>query len=343
MVQGLLLAAAVPALALALPAAVFHLVPPRPASVPIKGRHVFVTGGSYGIGLAIAKRAAAEGAAKVSLLARGLDKLEAAREEILRDTSCREVAIFSVDVREEGAVKRAVEAAGPIDVLICNHGVFFPIELENQDTEEIKLTLDVNLMGNFHLIKAALPTMKAGASASAPRSIAIISSQAGQVGIYGYAAYSASKFALRGLAESLQQELIGHNVHVSLVFPPDTETPGFAEEVKRRPEATAAIASSSGAMTAAAVAEKVLRGIKAAAFTVTCNFEGVMLSLATAGMSSQRSWAMALAEILGSGFMRFLGIYYQYSWYRTIARCQGKQKNKKRGPIYKGLSYVIFN
>ncbi|CAA6659224.1 unnamed protein product [Spirodela intermedia] len=331
MVQGLLLAAAVLAPALALPAAVFHLIPPRPASVPIKGRHVFVTGGSYGIGLAIAKRAAAEGAAKVSLLARGLDKLEAAREEILRDTSCREVAIFSVDVRDEGAVKRAVEAAGPIDVLICNHGVFFPIELENQDTEEIKLTLDVNLMGNFHLIKAALPTMKAGASASAP------------VGIYGYAAYSASKFALRGLAESLQQELIGHNVHVSLVFPP-TPRPPASPKVKRRPEATAAIASSSGAMTAAAVAEKVLGGIKAAAFTVTCNLEGIMLSLATAGMSSQRSWAMALAEILGSGFMRFLGIYYQYSWYRTIVRCQGKQKSeKKRGPTYKGLSYVIFN
>lgn len=50
-----------------------------------------------------------------------------------------------------------------------------------------------------------------------------------QVGIYGYTAYSASKFGLRGLAEALQQEVIGDNIHVSLVFPPDTETPGLTE------------------------------------------------------------------------------------------------------------------
>jgi NAD(P)-dependent dehydrogenase (short-subunit alcohol dehydrogenase family) len=50
-----------------------------------------------------------------------------------------------------------------------------------------------------------------------------------QVGVYGYAAYSASKFALRGLAEVLQQELISRNIRLSLVYPPDTDTPGFAE------------------------------------------------------------------------------------------------------------------
>lgn len=50
-----------------------------------------------------------------------------------------------------------------------------------------------------------------------------------QVGIYGYTAYSASKFGLRGMAESLQQEVITDNIHISLIFPPDTETPGLAE------------------------------------------------------------------------------------------------------------------
>ena len=49
------------------------------------------------------------------------------------------------------------------------------------------------------------------------------------MGIYGYTAYSASKFALRGLAEALHHELIGHNIFVSLVFPPDTDTPGLAK------------------------------------------------------------------------------------------------------------------
>lgn len=53
-----------------------------------------------------------------------------------------------------------------------------------------------------------------------------------QVGIYGYTAYSASKFGLRGMAEALQQEIIADNIHVSLIFPPDTETPGFVEGLK---------------------------------------------------------------------------------------------------------------
>lgn len=49
------------------------------------------------------------------------------------------------------------------------------------------------------------------------------------MGVYGYSAYSASKFGLRGLAEALQQEVIGDDIRVSMVFPPDTETPGFIE------------------------------------------------------------------------------------------------------------------
>ncbi|GAB2266519.1 hypothetical protein Dimus_001523 [Dionaea muscipula] len=69
---------------------------------------------------------------------------------------------------------------------------------------------------------------------------------AGLVGIYGYTAYSASKFGLRGLAEALQQEVIADDIHVSLIFPPDTETPGLAEENKRRPQLASIIAASSG-------------------------------------------------------------------------------------------------
>lgn len=56
------------------------------------------------------------------------------------------------------------------------------------------------------------------------------------MGIYGYTAYSASKFGLRGLAEALQQEVIGDDIHISLIFPPDTDTPGLVEGMyKARP------------------------------------------------------------------------------------------------------------
>uniref|UniRef100_M0ZYK0 Short-chain dehydrogenase n=1 Tax=Solanum tuberosum TaxID=4113 RepID=M0ZYK0_SOLTU len=154
------------------------IVRPHPVKVPIKNRHVFITGGSSGIGLALAQQAASEGA-KVSILARNIGRLEDAKESIRLSTG-RDVAIFSADVRDYEAVKKAVEEAGPIDVLVCNQGVFVPQELETQDIEEIKFMIDVNLIGTFHLIKAALPGMKNRADRG-PGSIAIISSQAGQV------------------------------------------------------------------------------------------------------------------------------------------------------------------
>ncbi|GAB4843443.1 3-dehydrosphinganine reductase tsc10a [Ancistrocladus abbreviatus] len=302
----------------------YFIVRPRPVKIPIKNRHVFITGGSSGIGLALAHRAAAEGA-RVSILARNAKKLEEAKEEIRLSTGI-DVAVFSADVRDFNAVKNAVEEAGPIDVLVCNQGVFVPQELEAQELDEVKFMIDVNLMGNFHLIKAALPLMKRDRKERGPASIAIMSSQAGQVGIYGYTAYSASKFGLRGLAEALQQEVIADDIHVSLIFPPDTETPGFAEEHKRRSEITSMIAASSGAMRADEVAKKSIDGIKRGRFIIPCNFDGVLLSIATAGMSPQRSYLMAFVEVVAAGILRIAGLFFQWNWYRIIERWNSQKE-----------------
>ncbi|XP_020584134.1 3-dehydrosphinganine reductase TSC10A-like [Phalaenopsis equestris] len=301
---------------------------PRPIRIPIKGRHVFITGGSSGIGLAIARLAAAEGA-RVSILARNRRRLDEARDSIRLATGV-EVGIYSVDVRDAEAVASAIEEAGPIDVLICNQGVFTPQELEKQEMDEIKFMVDVNLMGTFHLIKAALPGMKRRTRETGlPASIGIMSSQGGQVGIYGYTAYSASKFALRGLSEALQHEVIADNIFVSLIFPSDTDTPGLSEEIRRRPEISKIIAASSGGMKADDVAKKSLNGIKAGRFIIPCNFEGTMLSIATAGLSPQSSFMAAFLEISTASFMRFVALCFQWNWYSTIENWHSKNSNKQ--------------
>ncbi|KAG6726677.1 hypothetical protein I3842_02G092400 [Carya illinoinensis] len=303
----------------------YLIVRPRPVRIPIKNRHVFITGGSSGIGLALAHQAASEGA-RVSILARSLDKLEDAKQAIRLATGI-DVAVFAADVRDYDAVTKAVEEAGPIDVLIVNQGVFVPQELERQGLDEVKFMVDVNLIGAFNMIKAALPAMKLNRSVRGPASIALMSSQAGQVGIYGYTAYSASKFGLRGLAEALQQEVIADDIHVSLIFPPDTDTPGLVEENKRRPQLTAIIAASSGAMKADEVAMKALSGIKSGSFIVPCNFDGLLLSIATAGLSPQRSFLMAFVEVVAIGIIRFVALCYQWNWYRSIEKWT--RKNSK--------------
>lgn len=301
----------------------YLIVSPKPVRIPIKGRHVFITGGSSGIGLAMARQAAAEGA-RVSILARNRDKLEEAKQSIHLSTGI-DVAVFSADVRDFAAVKAAVEEAGPVDVLVCNQGVFVPQELESQELEEVKFMIDVNLMGTFHLIKAALNGMK-NRRDRGPASIAIMSSQAGQVGIYGYTAYSASKFGLRGMAEALQQEVIVDNIHISLIFPPDTETPGLEEENKKRPQLTSIIAAPSGAMKADEVAKKALDGIKSGSFIVPCNFEGLLLSIATAGLSPQRSYLMAFVEVVTAGIVRLAGLCFQWNWYGSIEKWHAQKK-----------------
>ncbi|XP_062146107.1 3-dehydrosphinganine reductase TSC10A-like [Alnus glutinosa] len=310
-------------LPLALLLVLYLIVRPRPVRIQIKDRHVFITGGSSGIGLALAHRAASEGA-RVSILARSIDKLEAAKEEILLATGI-DVAVFVADVRDYDAVSRAVEEAGPIDVLVVNQGVFVPQELERQGLDEVRFMLDVNLMGAFNMIKAALPAIKLQRRDRGPASIALMSSQAGQVGIYGYTAYSASKFGLRGLAEALQQEVIADDIHVSLIFPPDTDTPGLVKETEIRPQLTSIIAASSGAMKADEVAKKALNGIKSGSFIIPCNFEGLLLSITTAGLCPQRSFLMAFVEIVAAGITRFAALCFQWNWYGSIENWHAKQ------------------
>ncbi|XVE84126.1 hypothetical protein DITRI_Ditri16bG0144700 [Diplodiscus trichospermus] len=301
----------------------YFIVRPRPVIIPIRNSHVFITGGSSGIGLALARQAASEGA-RVSLLARSISKLEQAKESI-RVSSGTEVSIFSADVRDYDAVRRAINDAGPIDVLVVNQGVFLPQELEKQELDEVRCMIDVNLMGSFNVIKAALPLMKERKDRGST-SIALISSQAGQVGIYGYSAYSATKFGLRGLAEALQQEVIAYNIHVSIIFPPDTDTPGFEQENKARPALTKILAGSSVAMRADEVAMKALDGIKSGSFIVPCNFEGHMLAIATAGLSPQRSFLMAFVEVVLAGLFRLVGLFFQWNWYGLIEKWYANEK-----------------
>ncbi|XVE67733.1 hypothetical protein DITRI_Ditri09bG0012300 [Diplodiscus trichospermus] len=302
----------------------YFIVRPRPVTIPIKNRHVFITGGSSGIGLALAHQAATQGA-RVSLLARSLDKLKEARDSIRLSTGV-DVSIFSADVRDYDAVQEAVNDAGPIDVLVVNQGVFVARELERQGLDEVRFMIDVNLMGSFNVIKAALPLMKKRKDRG-HASIALISSQAGQVGIYGYTAYSASKFGLRGLAEALQHEVIGDNIHVSVIFPPDTDTPGLEQENKVKPELTKIIAGSSGTMKADEVAKKALDGIKSGSFIVPCNFEGHMLAIATAGLSPQRSFLMAFIEVVFAGILRLAALFFQRDWYGSIEKWHAKKND----------------
>ncbi|KAK4778146.1 hypothetical protein SAY87_018333 [Trapa incisa] len=154
-----------------------------------------------------------------------------------------------------------------------------------------------------------------------------MSSQAGQVGIYGYIAYSASKLGLRGQVKALQQEVIADNIHIWLIFPPDTDIPGLEEvenfclqKIRDDPSSQSIISESSGAMKAEDVAKKALNGIKNGSFMVPCNFEGFLLSIAIASLSPQRSFVMAFVEVVSIGLVPFAALFFQWNWYGSGMR-----------------------
>lgn len=150
------------------------------------------------------------------------------------------------DVTDEASCAASMAAAaaahsGRIDVLVNSAGAAEPRRFEETPAASFEAAWRLIVLGNRNAIAAALPFMPGGAhykqpapgtGASGEGRIVMVSSQAGQTGLYGYTSYSSCKFALRGLFEALSHELVSRRIRVSLAFPPDTDTPGFVEENK---------------------------------------------------------------------------------------------------------------
>lgn len=187
----------------------------------IKGKSAVVTGGSRGIGFAIA-RALAERGGRVFICARKTDEL---RQSVaaLRKEYGGEVYGVQCDVRSYNNVRelfrKANEALAGLDILVNNAGVGSHSYVERTQIEEWNETIETNLSGVFHCCHEALPLMKARGGY-----IINIGSLAGKYAHPGSAAYSASKFGLIGFSEALMQEVRYDHIRVSCVMPGSVNT-----------------------------------------------------------------------------------------------------------------------
>ena len=154
-------------------------------------RVVVITGGSSGIGFALAKEFIKQNA-HVTIISRDKNKLLSAQEALAALTSqVSAVDIIQADVALQDQIVNAINAVG-----------------------------SVNYMGSVYASKAAWPFLK-----KAKGQLSFISSVAGYLGLIGYSSYSPTKFAMTGLAESLRFEGADDNIRVSIIYPPDTDTP----------------------------------------------------------------------------------------------------------------------
>lgn len=235
---------------------------------------VLITGGSSGIGQALACSLAALGS-HVWLLARGKDRLAEALESVrLKAVSLNQrFGMTAADVSDykqvEAAVRQVEKQLGTPDLIINSAGVTHPGYIQDMDLDIFRSMMEINYFGTLYTVKAALPGMIMRGSGH----IVNISSSAGFVGVFGYSAYSPSKFAVTGFSETLRAEMKPHGIRVSVVFPPDTDTPQLAYENQIKPPETKAISGNVKCLSAEKVAEEILKGVSKGKFTILPGFD----------------------------------------------------------------------
>lgn len=214
-----------------------------------ENKTVLITGGSSGIGLAAAHQLAAQGA-HVWLLARRREPLEAALASVktARQSQQQRFGLAVADVSDDQQVHQAVDQviseAGLPDVVINSAGIAKPGYVQELDLEIFHRMMEVNYYGTVHVTKAVLPGMIARRSGH----IINVSSVAGFLGTFGYSAYGASKYAVRGFSDVLRSEMNLHGIRVSIIFPTDTQTPQLEYEIQFRPPEIKAITNNFKAM-----------------------------------------------------------------------------------------------
>jgi 3-dehydrosphinganine reductase len=198
----------------------------------LRDRHVIVTGGSSGIGLAFVRRVTGAGA-KVSVIA--LDDRDMANLRQDPPTGPHPVHLAPADVAEREQVNAAIasclERHGPAHVLLTCAGVVHPGYVEQLPDTVLEREMAIDYFGTLWCIRAVLPDMLERGEGT----IACISSFAGLMGVFGMAAYCPPKYAVRGLCETLRTELKPRGIHVMSVYPTDVDTPGLAAEIPQHP------------------------------------------------------------------------------------------------------------
>jgi NAD(P)-dependent dehydrogenase (short-subunit alcohol dehydrogenase family) len=185
----------------------------------LTGRVALITGASMGIGEAIARVFAEEGA-RVAVAARSIEKLQALAEQLPTDALViRADMSRSEDVRE--MVEQTVARFGRLDILVNNAAVGMYASVADMKPEQVEHLVKTNWLGPVHAIQAAVPHMRRQGGGQ----IINISSVAGKVALPWMGAYCSSKFALNALSNSLRMELSADNIRVLLVCPGRVRTP----------------------------------------------------------------------------------------------------------------------
>jgi 3-dehydrosphinganine reductase len=317
-------------------------------------RQVIITGGSSGIGLAIALEAASATSAKRSpltipttriiLMARTMEKLQEAKTQILAaaaaahtnssSSSRLTVETVSLNVSDPDAVEQAardiMKASSTTHyithVFCCAAGEPHVKRHDDLQASHYTSVVHTNQLGSIYAAHAFCRLMDVG-------TITLTSSMAGQVGVFGYTAYSPTKFALRGFAEALQMELqsmssassltsstSSKNVVIQLAYPPDTDTPGYALENIGKPVETVLISDAAGLASPRTIGAHMWHEATRTnpRLHVYFNFDGFLLCTLTSAFAPVATLVDAIAQVSILNLTRWIALFYLNDWHRIL-------------------------
>lgn len=242
------------------------------------GWRVFITGGSSGIGYALAQELLLAGAF-VCIGSRDEGRLRQACENLsqLAPGAAKAPSFVVLDVNSSQSISvalgEAVENLGGVDLLINNAGYARTGYIDELSDDVYRSMMEVNYFGPVRLCRAVLPLFRAQGYGR----IVNVTSMLGFMGTFGYSAYAASKYALAGFSECLRQDVLPFNIRVHLAYPPTTLTPGLERENRDKPPETWAIEGKSKPFTPEQVASAMLRGIQRGHFHLLVGFDSWLI------------------------------------------------------------------
>ena len=311
--------------------ALLSLIVQSAPKMSLQHRRVLITGGSQGIGLAIATLLARRGC-RVVITARGVDQLNAAVMHINSDVKPAHIVSFvAMDVSSQTAVEGSMSAVhqklgGPPEIVICCAGFSYPTRFLDCPAAEAERMMQVNYFGCVNVVRSTLPAMLTGSFGR----VVLVSSMASDARVAGFTLYSPTKAALMAFGQALDMEVACRGVRCQVVLPPDVETPGYAAENKVKSEECKRICAMGGVQPFSSqhMAEAVVDGVENYRFKITLGFDGFMMKVGTAGLSAPSSIGEVLVEVLLAGIVRLVGCVYTKLHYAIVKDVVQNERRK---------------
>ncbi|GAK66028.1 oxidoreductase [Moesziomyces antarcticus] len=291
-----------------------------------QGKDVFITGGSQGLGLALAELLAAKGA-NVTICSRTESKLREAVEQVkaAAKSSQQRIEYVAADVSTFEGAKEAIASRDvvPDTVFCCAGGAkpgFFLEQTESDFEQGMKTdywtclaTAHVSTFRALQLKTSSVsPRLHPDRSLTLPSSslhnlerqaaanamarnkvvdgkIVLVSSLLGFTGLIGYSQYAPMKYAIRGLAETLRSELLLYGISVQAYFPASILSPGFEQENKTKPKVTLEIEEGDSPLTPEQCAKGLVKGVERGHFFITTDFNSELFRVAALGSAPTNS------------------------------------------------------